>query len=89
MSDLRCDKGGAPAGARTPKLLIRRQMYWVNRDILQQTNKDNNISRMTALNYCHISPNMACFCKLLAQNWHKNSALVRACSGFFHAHSYR
>jgi len=37
---------------------------------------------MRALNYCHISPNMAWFCKLLAQNWHKNSALVRACSGF-------
>jgi len=25
---------------------------------------------------------MAGFCKLVAQNWHKNSALVRACSGF-------
>ena len=25
---------------------------------------------------------MACFCKLMAQNWHKNFALVRACSGF-------
>jgi len=35
------------------------------------TNKDNNISKMTALNYCHMSPNMACFCKLMAQNWHK------------------
>jgi len=23
------------------------------------------------------------FCKLVAQIWHKNSALVRACSGFF------
>ena len=30
---------------------------------------------MTALHYCHISPNMACFCKLLAQNWHKNLPL--------------
>ena len=36
------------------------------------TNKDNNISKMIALNYCHISPNMACFCKLMAQNGHKN-----------------
>jgi len=35
------------------------------------TNKDNNISKMIALHYCHISPNMACFCKLMAQNWHK------------------
>ena len=26
---------------------------------------------------------MAGFCKLVAQNWHKNSALVCACSGFF------
>ena len=25
---------------------------------------------------------MAGFCKLVAQNWHKNFALVRACSGF-------
>ena len=24
---------------------------------------------------------MAGFCKLVAQNWHKNSPLVRACSG--------
>ena len=31
-----------------------------------------------ALNCCHISPNMACFCKLMVQNWHKNFALVRA-----------
>jgi len=36
------------------------------------TNKDNNISKMIALHYCHISPNMACFCMLMAQNWHKN-----------------
>ena len=36
------------------------------------TNKDNNISKIIALHYCHISPNMACFCKLMAQNWHKN-----------------
>jgi len=35
------------------------------------TNKDNNISKMIALHYCHISPNMARFCKLMAQNWHK------------------
>ena len=25
---------------------------------------------------------MACFCKLMAQNWHKSFALVQACSGF-------
>ncbi len=36
------------------------------------TNKDNNINKMIALHCCHISPNMACFCKLMAQNWHKN-----------------
>ena len=47
------------------------------------TNKDNNISKITALNYCRISPNMAWFCKLMAQNWHKNSALVHVCRGFF------
>jgi len=33
---------------------------------------------MIALHYCHISPNMACFCKLMAQNWHKSFALVWA-----------
>ena len=47
------------------------------------TNKDNNISKMIALHYCHISPNVACFFKLMAQNWHKNFALVRACSDYF------
>ena len=45
-------------------------------------NKNNNIIKITAHNYFQISPIMACFCKLMAQNWHKNSALVRACSGF-------
>ena len=33
--------------------------------------------------YYGIFRNMAGFCKLVAQNWHKNSALVHACSGFF------
>ena len=47
------------------------------------TNKDNNINKMIVLHYCHISQNVACFCKLMAQNWHKNFALVRACSDFF------
>jgi len=47
------------------------------------TNKDNNISMMSFTKYCRFSPNMACFCKLMAQNWHKNFALVRGCSGFF------
>ena len=32
------------------------------------TNKDNNINIIKALYYCHISLNMACFCKLMAQN---------------------
>ena len=35
------------------------------------TNKDNNINIIKALHYCRISLNMACFCKLMAQNWHK------------------
>ena len=39
-------------------------------------NKDNNISMMIALDCCHISSNMACFCKLMAQNWHKNLPLA-------------
>jgi hypothetical protein len=26
---------------------------------------------------------MAGYCKLMAQNWHKSFALVRACIGFF------
>ena len=32
--------------------------------------------------YSGIFRNMAGFCKLVAQNWHKIFALVRACSGF-------
>ena len=43
------------------------------------TNKDNNISNIIALYCCHISPNMACFCELMAQKF----SLVRACSAFF------
>ena len=39
-------------------------------------NKDNNFSNMCTNKYCRFSPNMACFCKLKAQNWHKNSTLV-------------
>ena len=46
------------------------------------TNKDNNINKMMALYYCYMSPNVACICKLMAQNWHKNFALVRECSDF-------
>ena len=34
--------------------------------------KYNNIINIIVLHYCNISPIMACFCKLLAQNWHKN-----------------
>ena len=33
---------------------------------------------MIAIDYWHISPKMACFCKLMAQKF----SLVRACSGF-------
>ena len=33
---------------------------------------------MIVLHYYYISPNMACFCKLMAQNWHKSfSSFVR------------
>jgi len=39
--------------------------------------KDNNISTLIALYYCHISPNMACFCKLMAQKWHKKHPHIR------------
>ena len=49
---------------------------WINGQTA--TNKYNNISKIIDLHYCHISPNMACFCKLMAQNWHKNFALVLA-----------
>ena len=34
-------------------------------------NKDNNISKMNGLHCCEISSYMACFCKLMVQNWHK------------------
>ena len=46
------------------------------------TNKDNNINIIKGLIYSGIPSNMAGYCKLMSQNWHKNSALVRACSGF-------
>jgi len=32
---------------------------------------------MISLDDYRIFPNMACFCKLMAQNWHKSFALVR------------
>ena len=35
---------------------------------------------------CHISPNMACFCKLMAQNWHKNLPLAGLISGVTFIH---
>ena len=47
------------------------------------TNKDNNINIIKGLIYSGIPSNMAGYCKLMAQNWHKNFALMRACSGFF------
>ena len=50
------------------------------------TNKDNNISKLIDLHYCHISPNMACFCKLMAQNWHKNLPLAVLISGVTFIH---
>ena len=54
------------------------------------TNKDNNISKMIALYYCHISPNMACFCKLMAQNWHKKlTSLARLADLRMHAVTVR
>ena len=46
------------------------------------TNKVNIINIIKELIYLGIPSNMACFCKLMAQNWHKSFALVRACSGF-------
>jgi hypothetical protein len=36
------------------------------------TNKDNNINIIKGLIYSGVPSNMACFCKLMAQNWHKN-----------------
>ncbi len=54
------------------------------------TNKDNNISKMMALHYCHMSPNMACFCKLMAQNWHKKlTSLARLADLRMHAVTVR
>jgi len=46
------------------------------------TNKDNNINIIKGLIYSGIPSNMAGYCKLMAQKWHKSFALVRACSGF-------
>jgi len=36
------------------------------------TNKVNIINMIKELIYLGIPSNMACFCKLMAQNWHKN-----------------
>ena len=36
------------------------------------TNKDNNINIIKGLIYSGIPSNMAEYCKLMAQNWHKN-----------------
>ena len=47
------------------------------------TNKVNIINMIKGLIYLGIPSNMACFCKLMAQNWHKSFAIVRACSDFF------
>jgi len=46
------------------------------------TNKVNIINMIKGLIYLGILSNMTGFCKLMAQNWHKSFALVRACSGF-------
>ena len=54
------------------------QSYVVGKQGETATNKDNNISRMMVLNYCNMSPNMACFCKLMAQKF----SHARACSDF-------
>ncbi len=40
------------------------------------TNKDNNINIIKGLIYSGIPSNMAGYCKLMAQNWHKNSYLL-------------
>jgi hypothetical protein len=36
------------------------------------TNKDNKINMIKGLIYSGVPSNMACFCKLMAQNWHKS-----------------
>ena len=41
---------------------------------------------MIAIDYWHISPKMACFCKLMAQNWHKNLPLAGLISGVTFIH---
>jgi len=42
------------------------------------TNKDNNINIIKGLIYSGIPSNMAGYCKLMAQNWHKSfSSCVR------------
>ena len=45
------------------------------------TNKDNNISKIIDLDCCHMSPNIVCFCKLMAKIGTK--VFPRACIGFF------
>ena len=40
------------------------------------TNKDNKINMIKGITYSGIFRNMVGFCKLVAQNWHKNFALV-------------
>jgi len=69
------DISGAGGETRTPNIQIR--SLRVGKQGQTATNKYNNISKMIALHYCHISLNIACFCKLMAQNWHKNFPLMR------------
>ena len=45
---------------------------------------------MMAVHYCHMSPNMAYFCKLMAQNWHKKlTSLARLADLRMHAFTVR
>ena len=54
------------------------------------TNKDNNINIIKAFHYSNISQNMACFCKLMAQNWHKKlTSLARLADLRMHAVTVR
>ena len=50
------------------------------------TNKVNIINMIKGLIYSGIPSNMACICKLMAQNWHKNLPLAGLISGVTFIH---
>ena len=52
-------------------------------------NKFNNINKLTDIHFCHTSTKMTSFCKLMAQNWHKNFDVNIMADRHLYGHLYR